>query len=87
MKDTPSAFESTLCSLCKTHLLYSAHKQTITTLTSPPIKFEHKTSNARREAVRKANRNSFKRIHDLQARVRQKSTGTRVWVRCVSSIP
>ncbi|KAL1937693.1 hypothetical protein VTO73DRAFT_12968 [Trametes versicolor] len=49
-----------------THMLYSAQNETIITLTSPPIKFEHKTSNARREAVRKANRSSFKQIHDLQ---------------------
>ncbi|EIW65393.1 uncharacterized protein TRAVEDRAFT_42763 [Trametes versicolor FP-101664 SS1] len=66
LKDTPSTFEATLGSLHKTHLLYSAQKETIITLTSLRTKFVHKTSNARREAVRKANRSSFKQIHHLQ---------------------
>ncbi|EIW65394.1 Zn-dependent exopeptidase [Trametes versicolor FP-101664 SS1] len=78
---TPSAFEATLCSLGKMHLLYSAQKETIITLTSLRIKFAHKTGSARREAVRKANRSSFKQIHNLQECARQQSIGTRVWVR------
>lgn len=86
LKDTPSAFEATLCSLGKTNFLYSAQKETIITLMSPRIKFAQKTSNARREAVRKANRSSFKQIHDPQEPVRQQGTGICAWVRSFSLV-